>query len=152
MVSNSFPWKLCNLLEVEQIIIVPEHPDDFTGHADGLIRFVDDKTVLINDFSKVEHKYSRAFEGTLIKAGLKFIKIPYNPYCNKFSYDAKGIYMNYLQMKQVIIVPVFDLAEDEIVVKQFEKIFSNDKIVTVLSNEIALQGGILNCITWNIKK
>ena len=47
---------------------------------------------------------------------------------------------------------VFDLAEDEIVVKQFEKIFSNDKIVTVLSNEIALQGGILNCITWNIKK
>jgi len=149
---NKLREELCNLLEVEQIIIVPEHPDDFTGHADGLIRFVDDETVLINDFSKVKHKYSRAFEGTLIKAGLKFIKIPYNPYYNKLSYDAKGIYMNYLQMKKVIIVPVFDMAEDEIVVKQFEKIFSNDKIVTVLSNEIAMQGGILNCITWNIKK
>jgi agmatine deiminase len=55
-------------------------------------------------------------------------------------------------MKNVIVVPVFDMVEDEIVVKQFEKIFSNDKIVTVLSNEIALQGGILNSITWNIKK
>jgi len=144
--------ELSNLLEVDQIIIVPEHPHDFTGHADGLIRFIDDKTVLINDFSKGEHKYNEALECSLIKAGLNFVKIPYNPYWNKLSYDAKGIYMNYLQMKNVIILPVFNLAEDEVVAKQFERIFSNYKIETILSNEIALQGGILNCITWNIKK
>jgi agmatine deiminase len=55
------------------------------------------------------------------------------------------------KLSNVIVVPVFDMVEDEIVVKQFERIFSNYKIETILSSEIALQGGILNCITWNIK-
>lgn len=32
-----------------RVIIIPEYPGELTGHADGLIRFIDDITGFIND-------------------------------------------------------------------------------------------------------
>ncbi len=43
------------LLEVE-IIVIPQINEDITGHADGLVRFVDRNTLLGNDRSQ-EYKY-----------------------------------------------------------------------------------------------
>jgi agmatine/peptidylarginine deiminase len=56
---NSYPkvdkqqliQQLKNLFKVDQLIIIPKDPNDFTGHADGMVRFVDDKTVLVNKYS-----------------------------------------------------------------------------------------------------
>jgi len=59
--------------------------------------------------------------------------------------------LNYLQMEQAIFVPVFDRAEDENVLKILEKVFQGQKIIPVISNEIGIHGGGLNCITWNLK-
>ncbi len=53
-------------------------------------------------------------------------------------------------MKDVIIVPTFGIEEDEKAIKTFEKIFKGQTIKTVDSNEVAKEGGILNCISWNI--
>jgi agmatine deiminase len=39
--------ELRELFEIETIIIIPRDPLDFTGHADGMVRFVDEDTVLI---------------------------------------------------------------------------------------------------------
>jgi len=41
--------------------------------------------------------------------------------------------------------------KDDITVRQLETIFVGQNIQTIESNEIAYDGGILNCITWNIK-
>jgi len=49
------------------------------------------------------------------------------------------------------MVPIFNLKEDEAAIKLFENSFSDMVIKTIDSNEIANYGGILNCITWNIK-
>lgn len=38
------------------------------------------------------------------------------------------------------------------VLKQFEGLFPGKVVATVNSNELALDGGILNCISWNIYK
>jgi len=138
------------LLEVKQIIIIPSDPSDFTGHADGMVRFVDDKTVLINKYNKTDQKLVTAIRESLERYGLKCIEIPYNPYQNKHNMDAKGIYMNYLQIGNNIIVPVFEMHEDESVIKLFESVFPNYHINALLSNDIAKHGGILNCISWSI--
>lgn len=53
-------------------------------------------------------------------------------------------------MEQAIIISVFGLPEDDAVVKQFEELFPNKSIKTVKANELANDGGILNCISWNI--
>src|SRR5437870_4103876 len=43
--------KLRKLLHVDQLIVVPREPFDPIGHADAMVRFVDEKTVLVNDYS-----------------------------------------------------------------------------------------------------
>ena len=139
------------LLEIDQVIFVPEQPGDYTGHADGMIRFLNDDTVLINDYSKENKAFKKAFETAIREAGLHYETIPYNPYSNKNYDQANGCYINYLQMEGLIILPVYSLPEDEIAVRLFEDLFRGQTVKSVHSNEIALQGGVLNCITWNIR-
>ncbi len=143
---------LTELFEVEKIIFIPSDEDDIFGHADGMVRFVDNDTVLINDYSKEKTSLKRTIRLSLHNAGLEYIEVPYNPYDNKKALDAKGIYLNYLQMKGVIVVPAFEMTEDDEVVKLFENVFKGQTIKSIESKEIAAEGGILNCITWNIKK
>ena len=44
------------------------------------------------------------------------------------------------------------MKEDEEAVKQLETIFAGQTIATIDCNEIANDGGVLNCISWNIQK
>jgi len=143
--------KLSELFEIDKLYFIPQQPYDDIGHADGMIRFFDENTVIINDNSKEEKHFQRALKIALDNAGLDYIEIPYNPYNNKRDEQANGIYINYLQMEDVVIVPTFGSKEDEIVVKQLEGLFKGKTIATIDSNEIANEGGVLNCITWNIK-
>jgi len=144
--------ELYELLQIEKLYLLPEQPGDFTGHSDGMIRFIDENTIIVNDYSKEKKEFYSAFEIAVHNTGLDCIKIPYNIYNNKSDKNANGDYINYLQMDNLVVIPTFNLKEDEIVVKQFEELFTGQKIVTVESNEIAKDGGILNCITWNLKK
>lgn len=139
-------------LQVEKVIIIPEQPNDFTGHADGMVRFLDDNTVLMNDYKNENMHFINAFENTLKQAELNFLKIPYNPYSNAKNMHANGIYINYLQMARAIIIPTFNQKEDDLVVRQFEQIFKGFDIATIDGNDLAKQGGLLNCISWNIYK
>jgi len=54
-------------------------------------------------------------------------------------------------MENILFIPIFGIEEDEQVVKQFEQIFAGQTIQTIAANEIANDGGILNCISWNIQ-
>ena len=77
--------ELSRLLECEIIIIPAYKPDyDFTGHVDGMIRFVDSDTVLVNnldqDFKYMKEAISKALE----KANLTYINFPW------FEHKIKG--------------------------------------------------------------
>ncbi|MBS0647057.1 MAG: agmatine deiminase family protein [Verrucomicrobia bacterium] len=144
--------ELQELFRVDKLIFIPTHPIDFTGHADGMVRFYDSNTVLINDYSKENIEFQLRFRLALHNAGLNYIEIPYNPYDNKKDEHANGEYINFLQMQQAIIIPTFGMKEDDTVIKQFEQLFTGQRIATVDGNDLAFDGGILNCITWNIYK
>jgi agmatine deiminase len=144
--------ELQNVFNVDQLIFIPTDPTDFTGHADGMVRFYDENTVLINDYSKEDIHFQLSFRMALHNAGLEYIEIPYNPYNNSKDKHANGVYLNFLQMQQGIIIPIFGIKEDETVLKQFEKLYPGISIYAIDANEIAKEGGILNCITWNILK
>ncbi len=142
--------KLTESLEIEKIIFVPWDKSDFTGHADGMVRFIDDNTVLINKYSKKDEDFKRYLTTSLHNAGLDWEEITYNPYNNKPKNKADGVYINYLQMNNIVIMPTFNNPkEDEEARETLEGIFGN--VATVESNEISKAGGILNCISWNIK-
>lgn len=147
--ENKVRKQLEKAFEVDKIIIIPTDPEDSIGHADGMVRFYTDDTVLINEYSDDDTDLKELLISSLKKAGLRYETIPYNPYSNKGD-DAKGVYINYLQMKKAIILPTFNMKEDDIAIQRFEYLFSDKTIKTIDSCEIAKGGGVLNCITWNI--
>ena len=143
--------QLEKLFEVDKIVFVPWDRHDMIGHADGMVRFIDNHTVLINDLSIEDEEYQRSFRMSLHNAGLDWVELSYNTPVDPKSTSAKGIYINYLQMEQAIIMPTFGNKHDEKAMRVMEEVFKGQKIKTVESNEIAKGGGVLNCITLNIK-
>jgi len=141
--------EISRLLEVEELILLPEWPGDFTGHADGMVRFVDEKTVLVNDHSQESGSFRRALSATFDRHELQTISMPYNPYRNRKAHDAKGVYVNYLQINDQIFFPVFGLEEDERALFVIQTAFPSHQIIPVSATDIARGGGLLNCISWN---
>jgi len=150
--KNTLIRQLEELLEVDKIVFVPWDKNDFTGHADGMVRFIDNNTVFVNDYSKENAGFQKRFRTSIHEAGLDCVELPYNLDYNKSDDEANGIYMNFLQMNGFIIVPIFGIKEDEEAVKIMEQVFKGQNIATIESNELAYEGGILNCISWNILK
>jgi agmatine deiminase len=143
--------ELEKLFEV-RVIIIPQEPNDFTGHADGIVRYYDKDTVLVNSYKPTDKKdFQRKLINELKNQGLRAIHIPYNPYDN-VDYDmADGLYINYLQMENFILLPTFDKREDEKAYRQFQQLFPGQFIETIDSRDVSRDGGVLNCITWNIR-
>lgn len=141
------------LLEVE-IIVIPQINSDMTGHADGLVRFVDRNTLLGNDREQ-EYKYwKNRINKVLRNYKLAYIDIPFLEHKEKkFPFHAIGCYVNYLEVKDLIILPIFETEnnKDRKVYDTFRQIFPERKIETINFNSIGLYGGLLNCTTWTIK-
>jgi agmatine deiminase len=53
-------------------------------------------------------------------------------------------------MKDVIIMPVFGLPDDDSAHRILENVFPAKSVKTIDSSELAKKGGVLNCISWNI--
>lgn len=144
--------QLKNLLEVNDLLFVPVEKDDWLGHSDGMARFISNDTVLINDFSREEQKDYIDFLGALHNAGLKWTVFPFDIYDNEDVNDAAGLYLNYLELKDHIFLPIFDKKTNNQAIEKAKEIFPNKDIITIKSNQPAKDTGIINCLTWNIKK
>ena len=143
--------ELSDLLEAE-VIIIPAQNGDMTGHADGMVRFVDRDTILGNNRSD-EYKYwTNGIEKVLKEKSLKYIDIPffYDYKDSKHPDHAIGVYVNYLAVGNLIVLPVFEVAgnKDAEAIAAFKQIFPDKIIETINYNDVALEGGVLNCTTW----
>ncbi len=144
--------RLKNLLEVNDLFFVPVEKGDWLGHIDGMARFISNDTVLINDYGKEEQKNYIDFLGALHNSGLKWKVFPFDPYDNENFDDATGLYLNYLEIERHVLLPIFEKDTDKEAIEKAKKIFEGKEIITVKSNQPAKDSGIINCLTWNIKK
>jgi agmatine deiminase len=134
---------------------IPRQPYDMTGHADGMLRFLDDKTLLVNDYQGESESWKKKYVTALQAINLEVVVLPSVVLDEKNEsgdYTARGCYINFAQIGNKILLPFFDLAEDELVRKEMLKLYPDCRILPVEANEIAQDGGVLNCITWNIKR
>lgn len=143
-------------LRVKKIVIIPECPHDMTAHADGLVRFAgyagcSDDTVFVSDLSDELPDYFSRLTRALAAGGLITIPIPYDSPEKYDGMDATGTYINYLQAGGNIFYPEFGSAGDAAAGKIFRKLFGSCA-VPVEAREIARDGGVLNCISWNMLK
>lgn len=148
------------------VIIVPAYPKDMTGHADGLVRFYNSDTVLTNSsVDEIEQEWLSKFKRNIVLSGLKTIEVPVFADPNREKEDsAVGIYLNFLEIGNLILLPVFASKDlhtadglsvsdrDKKVIRQFEELYPDHIIEPVEINRIGRQGGLINCITWNIWK
>jgi agmatine deiminase len=154
-----------------KVYLIPDITDDMTGHSDGHVRFVDNKTLLVNALEQ-ELKYwqkgfykmikesgfkyieQKGFYKMIKESGFKYIEMPWFSYSDKHHKDtAIGIYVNYLEIGNLIIFPIFEIPgnKDKEAIKIITEAFPNHIIETVNINKIANEGGLLNCISWTIK-
>lgn len=138
-----------------EILYIPNIASDLTGHADGHLRFIDSKTVLVNNLEN-EIKYWRdGFLKMVKQAELDFVEIPWFEHKDKkYPYSAIGGYVNYLEIGNLILFPIFEIDEnkDKQAISIIESVYPERIIEPINVNEIAKQGGLLNCTTWTVKE
>lgn len=135
------------LFEVEHVILIPWPKVEEYGHSDGMLRFIDEQTVLINAIEKTP-----TLERRLKEHGLK---------CEYLRFEVKRqdprnwAYINFLQTKDLILLPKLNIDEDEQAFEQMKKYYPdyarNNRIAKVNMTEIVKEGGALNCISWTRK-
>lgn len=136
--------ELERLLEA-QVIIIPSLSMryDMTGHADGMVRFIDESTVLGNRVpggNTLEKRIASIFQSH----GIHTVEFPY---FDSKGISAEGCYLNYLETVSHIFLPTFGNETDREVIDLAAAVFSKT-VVPVCISEIAEYGGGLNCISW----
>ncbi len=90
----------------------------------------------------------------LVVTHLNYIDMPMFVYHDKHHpSSAIGCYMNYLEIGNLIIFPVFEVKgnKDKEAVDLINSLYPDKIIETININNIAAFGGLMNCISWNIK-
>ena len=149
--------KLRELFEVDKIVLIPWDRGERYGHADGMVRFIDNETVLLQGYYNTrrdlfEDGFVDSLLGSLKENHLKyeFLNIDYPEKIN-----AKFAYLNYLQTRDFILLPSLGIdKDDEDLMKEIKKYFPDytDRIRKINMNSIISRGGALNCISWTIKE
>ena len=134
--------KLAKLLEAN-VIIIPSLKSDMTGHADGMVRFVNENTVVANA-PLSPFGFETKVKKSLQNHGIEVLDFPY---FDSNGDSAIGCYLNFLETGQAIFLPVFSVDTDNKAVQTAKHIF-HKAIIPVYINEIAADGGLLNCISW----
>ena len=131
---------------LNDLIIIPRQPYDMLGHSDGMVRWIDENSVLVNDFSNE----SKSFNDRLIKALKKYdLEIKFLKYGDSFFSKTRdwGAYLNFIKIKDILIVPIYGIDDDDVAVEQIKKIYSGCSVETINLSKIIEHGGALHCIT-----
>ena len=135
-----------NSLEA-QVVLIPWDRYEIYGHADGMVRWITGNRVLLNNYVNTDPSLRKK----LLKAlSPHFVveELEYNtPRLNKLSWA----YLNFLRIKNYIFVPGLHAKEDPLALEQLQCFYPDCKVIQVQGcEELAIDGGALHCVSWNI--
>lgn len=140
-------------LRLKRLIIVPQEPDDVFGHADGMLRFLSDGRVLVNDYSSCDPDFGKHLHDVLSLQDLKVETLPY-----RISHETRGginsavgNYINFLKVSNLTVVPHYGLPEDQVALNALSRFLPDDRVIPLCCHELACEGGVLNCVTSTIQ-
>jgi agmatine/peptidylarginine deiminase len=135
--------RLHDVFEVDKVVIIPADPDNEFGHTDGMLRFINDATMLVSSFYRGDTEMLRQ----LNRAGLKaeFLDLG-----RKKLHKLEWAYVNFLQMRDVLLLPVFENGANEKALEQIQNWYPEYKckILPVDCTSLLKHGGALNCVSW----
>jgi len=167
--ENNVEHELKPILHVfcgfSKIIFIPTEPGDKTGHVDGMVRFIDEKVLVVGAYPPGSRNHT--FMNILTKNLSQDLGDDYtiirleNGECEDLETEgiasAYGNHMNFLRLGNKILMPSYGQAISQKPIDMFKNdlAFHNldIEVVPVEISEIkdlARLGGVLNCITWQV--
>lgn len=150
---NLRPLKLIEKIESTlqtELLLIPWDMEEPFGHADGMVAYVGNGKLLMNNFSQM---------GTAAKPLCKRLhKILHSHFeVQELSYEGRirkdsWCYLNYVETPKAIILP--GLSEnlscdnDKSARSLFSEIFPDKEIIQVYALPLIKHGGALHCVTW----
>ena len=100
-------------------------------------------------FKKKYRSWKKAFDTTLIDAGLKVETLTSAFHLNRKASSARGVYLNFLLLDDLILVPSFSgLEKENLEAKQKLEQLYKRKVIAVEADALSEEGGVINCVTW----
>ena len=134
--------------------------DDTDGHVDNLLCPIGKNKYLIATTHKLDPNYEileknkadliKFFRDTNQKFDLIEVPLPTRKKINNKNIISS--YINFYFSKNKIILPKFNVKEDNEVKLTFEKLFPNREIMMLETENINYGGGNIHCITMNVPK
>ncbi len=138
--------RLRDLFQCE-IIMLPWDRRDRYGHADGIVRPIDENTVLLTHVDDFGPEMTEAFEAVLCR----HFSVRRLHYEVDRASNGNWAYINFLRVGDTIILPALGVPEDRQAFDQFTDYYPDCRILQIDASEIIRDGGALNCVTWTVK-
>ena len=141
------------------VIIIPwtMHGDfdaedtDKYGHSDGFVKWCGGNRILMGNHGDEYPTEAKAIRSVLEEHGFEVTEMRFKDKVEHPCADLNWAYINFLQVGQHIILPSFNIEEDIIAYKYVKDAFPNCEIHQIEMAEIAIEGGAMHCISWNIQ-
>lgn len=132
-----------------------EGEDITDAHIDGTARFYDKNTILTvseKDFFELYEEMPKNDYNILLKAknadGRKYdiLELPMTAK-NVKGLDIKGSYLNYYVANEVLLLPIYNDANDNIAIDIMRCLYKTKKIIPIDVSVLFKNGGMIHCIT-----
>ena len=135
---------LSQLLEAK-VVLIPEDRYDEYGHADGMVRFMGNGRVLLNNY----RNFDKAMRKKLLAAlspHFDITELHYRVHTNN-----SWAYINFLHVGQHLFVPMLKGKLSETAFRQIAEAYPHCTCHQIWDCKyLVREGGALNCSTWNI--
>jgi agmatine deiminase len=135
---------------ITHLAIIPEEPDDTTGHADDMVMWLSENILAVN-------RYDEPFRTQVMTTlqdglpGVIIVETPngYLPGTWKGFDSACGLNINSITTNSFLYVPVFGTATDDDFLGIVRR-YSDKKIETVNAKNVCFMGGSVRCLSWQV--
>lgn len=134
----------------KELILIPWDMDEPYGHADGMLAYIGNNQVILNNYSQFD-KQTYIFAERIHKILNRHFDIIDLQYKGKLRKDS-WCYLNYLETPEAIILPALskqmDCDNDCSAKEVFQQIFPNKRILQIYTAPLVRNGGAIHCVTW----
>ncbi len=138
------------LLDIEHVAIIPQEEGEPMGHADGIVMFVSDDTVVVNTYGEpFRTDVLLALKADLPDINILEIEAEYSLEIWKDFVSACGINLNSTVTYNYIYMPVFGNSNDEKSIAAIEAL-TKKEIIPINAEGVCFMGGSVRCLSWQM--
>ncbi len=149
--KNQAKQILNKTLHAQEIAIIPADDPKGLAHADGMVMFIDENTLVLNQYEEpfrtdIIQELKTSFPSiTIIEINAEWNDSIWD---KKFS-SACGVYVNSLMTKRNIYLPTFGNNLDHAIREQIIP-YTSKKIISIPSERVCFMGGNVRCLGWQL--